>query len=102
MSSNRSNRPAPKCAHCGSELVPRSGSLESDRYARDEELRCPACERRPGLYRTEAERDRQLDIAASNVEGELRRLEALRMEGWVASFVHALELDLIGPDDFRR
>jgi hypothetical protein len=36
----------------------------------------------------------------SEIEAELSRLEALHMEEWVARFAQALELDLIGPDDF--
>jgi hypothetical protein len=54
-------------------------------------------------YCTEAELehlDRELDRVTSEMKEELGRLEALHMEQWVARFAHALDLDLIGPDDF--
>jgi hypothetical protein len=44
--------------------------------------------------------DRELDRAATETETELGRLEALHTEEWIALFSHALDLDLIGPDDF--
>jgi hypothetical protein len=46
------------------------------------------------------ELDRELARAASNIEQQLSRLEAVHMEEWAALFLRALELDLIGPDDF--
>jgi hypothetical protein len=39
-------------------------------------------------------------VAAVEIETELGRLEALHMEEWSARFSHALNLDLIGPDEF--
>jgi hypothetical protein len=46
------------------------------------------------------ELDRELDLAASVMQQQLSRLEAVHMEEWAALFLRALERDLIGPDDF--
>jgi hypothetical protein len=36
----------------------------------------------------------------SEIETELGRLEALHVGEWIALFMHALDRDLVGPDDF--
>jgi hypothetical protein len=67
------------------------------------DLRCPDCERWRASYYTRSELeqlDQELDRAASEIETELGRLAAMHMEEWIALFVHALDLDLIGADDF--
>jgi hypothetical protein len=67
------------------------------------ELRCPDCERRRVWYCTQADLehfDRELDRVTSEMRAEHGRLETLHMEEWVARFAHALDVDLIGPDDF--
>ena len=67
------------------------------------DLRCPDCEWRRASYYTPSEieqLDQELDRAALEIETELGRLEALHMGEWTALFVHALDLDLIGADDF--
>jgi hypothetical protein len=103
MSSKRSNRPVPPCRFCGTLLIDTTGRHETDSGLWEVELRCPDCERRRASYYTRSELDqldRELDRAASEIETELGRLEALHMEEWIALFRHALDLDLIGPDDF--
>jgi ribosomal protein S27E len=98
-----SNQPVPPCSSCGSLLVHPTDGRETDSTLWEVELRCPDCERREVSYYTPAELerfDRELDRAASEIEDALRRLEALHMEEWAARFAQALDLDLIGPDDF--
>jgi ribosomal protein S27E len=103
MSRKRSNQPVPPCSSCGSLLVHTTGRRETDSPVWEVELRCPDCERRQASYYTRSELeqlDQELDRAAAEIETELGRLEALHMEEWTARFRHALDLDLIGPDDF--
>jgi hypothetical protein len=80
-----------------------TGRRETDSDRWEVDLRCPDCEQEQASYytRSELERlDRELDCAASEIETQLRRLEALHMEEWIARFSSALNLDLIAPDDF--
>jgi hypothetical protein len=103
MSSTRSNRPVPPCNSCGSLLIHTTGRRETDSRLWEVELRCPDCERRRASYYTRSELeqlDRELNRAVSEIETQLGRLEALHMEEWIGLFMHALDLDLIGPDDF--
>jgi ribosomal protein S27E len=103
MSSERPNRPAPTCASCGSHLVHPAEGHETNSTLWELDLRCPECERRQVSYYTPAELeqlDRQLDRVTSEMRKELSRLESLHMEEWSARFAQALDLDLIGPDDF--
>jgi ribosomal protein S27E len=103
MSRKRSIREAPACAFCGSHLVHPTAECEIQSALWEVELRCPDCERLRVLYCTQAELehlDRQLDRVTSEMMDELGRLEALHMEEWVARFAHALDADLVGPDDF--
>jgi ribosomal protein S27E len=103
MSSKHSDRPTPTCGSCGSRLVHPTGGRETSSALWDVELRCPDCERRRVSRYTQAELeqlDRELDRAASEIEQELHRLETVHMEDWASLFIRALDLDLIGPDDF--
>jgi len=79
------------------------GAREIDSAVWEVDLRCPDCERRWALYCTHAELeqlDSEFDNAASEIEGEFARLQALHMAEWVERFQKALHLDLILPDDF--
>jgi hypothetical protein len=68
-------------------------------------LRCGAC----GVSREEtvpdeeaARYDRQLDLAEHTMRCAADRLKEERLEEEAASFLTALELDLIGAEDFAR
>jgi hypothetical protein len=103
MSSKSSNRPALTCVACGSQLAHPTWGRETDSAVWEVDFRCPDCERRWASYYTPAELeqlDRELDRAASEIEKELHRLQALHMEEWVARFERAVQLDHILPDDF--
>jgi ribosomal protein S27E len=103
MSGEPSNPALPTCGSCGSHLVHPTGGRQADRAGWEVEFRCPDCDGRELSYYTEAELeqlDREQDRATSEIEAELSRMEREHMGEWVARFVHALELDLIGPDDF--
>jgi ribosomal protein S27E len=103
MSSTSSNWPLSTCGTCGSHLVHPTGGRETPSAVWEVDLRCPDCGQRWASYYTQAELDRlerELDGAASEIEKELSRLEALHMEEWVARFESVLNLDLIVPDDF--
>jgi hypothetical protein len=103
ISSNPSNRPVPPCSFCGSLLIHATGRRETGSPAWEVDLHCPDCERRRASYYTRSELeqlDQELDRAASKIETELGRLEAVHVEEWTNLFVHALDLDLIGADDF--
>jgi hypothetical protein len=94
---------APTCISCQSNLLcPTKGSQVGPALWRVG-LHCPECGWRGAVNYTKAqveELDRELDRAASSIEEQLSRLEAVHMEEWAALFLRALELDLIGPDDF--
>jgi hypothetical protein len=103
MSTKRSIRPASACAFCGSPLVHPTTGFEVQSALWEVELRCPDCERLRVWYCTQTELehlDRELDRVTSEMKEELSRLEGMHMEEWVARFAHALDADLIGPDDF--
>jgi ribosomal protein S27E len=103
MSNTRSNGPVPPCSFCGSLLTHTTGRRETDTDRWEVDLRCPDCEREQASYctRSELQRlDRELDRAVSEIEAQVRRLETLHMEEWIARFSSALNLDLIAPDDF--
>jgi hypothetical protein len=102
-SSKRSNWPVPPCSFCGSLLIHATGRRETGSPVWEVDLRCPDCERRRASYYTRSELDqldRERDRAVSEIETELGRLETLHMEEWIARFRQALDLELIGPDDF--
>jgi ribosomal protein S27E len=103
MSDERLNRAVPTCGSCGSHLIHPTGGRETNSTLWEVDLRCPDCEGRQVWYYTRAELeqlDRQLDRATSEIEKELSRLESLHMAEWASRFAQALDLDLIGPDDF--
>jgi ribosomal protein S27E len=103
MSRQRSIRPASTCAFCGSHLVHPTAGCEVQSALWEVDLRCPDCERLRVWYCSQAELehlDRELDRVTSEMKEELGRLEAAHMEEWVDRFAHALDVDLIGPDDF--
>jgi hypothetical protein len=94
---------APTCISCESNLLcpTKTGQVGPSLWRVG--LRCPECGWRGSVNYTEAqlkELDRELDRAASNIEDQLGRMEAMHMEEWATLFLRALELDLIGPDDF--
>jgi transcription initiation factor IIE alpha subunit len=103
MSGKPSNQALQTCGSCGSRLVQPTSGRQAKPTVWEVELRCPDCDGHEVSYLSDAELeqlDREQDRAASEIEAELCRLEALHMEEWVDRFVHALDLDLIGPDDF--
>ena len=103
MSSERSDEPVPACGFCGSHLVHTTRGRQTGWAAWEVELRCPDCYGQQVAHFSEVELerlDREHDRAALEIGAELSRLEALHLEEWVARFGQALDLDLIGPDDF--
>jgi hypothetical protein len=103
MSSKRSDGSVPPCSSCGSRLLHTTERRETDSALWEVQLRCSDCERRQASYYTRSELehlDQELGRAASEIKTELGRLEVLRMEEWIALFRHALDLGLIGADDF--
>jgi hypothetical protein len=104
MSSKPRNRALSSCDSCGSRLVQPTDCRQGHSAIWEVELRCADCQARELWCLTEAELeklDREQDRATEEIQAELRRLEGVHMEQWVAQFAHALEPDLIGPDDFR-
>jgi hypothetical protein len=93
------------CGECQSRLVYPTDSFQLDSPDWHVDLQCPECDWSGTVRCTWAELrrlDGELDRATSEIEGELKRLEALRMAEWVECFVRALDVGLIGPDDFDR
>lgn len=91
------------CDACNSRLVYPIDAFQLKSALWLMELRCPECGWDGEASCTEAEfeeLDRELDRARSQIQDELTRLQALHMEQWVESFVRALDVDLIVPDDF--
>lgn len=104
MRSKPRNRALSSCDSCGSRLVQPTACRQARSAIWEVELRCADCQVRELWCLTEAEvekLDREQDRATAEIEAELRRLEAAHMKEWVAQFAQALDLDLIGPDDFR-
>lgn len=102
MSDKSSNAPVSACISCESNLLFPTESLRVGSQW-EVDLRCPECGWRGAVRYTDAqleELDRELDLAASVMQQQLSRLEAVHMEEWAALFLRALERDLIGPDDF--
>jgi hypothetical protein len=67
-------------------------------------MRCPDCDwRREGVFgRAIVERlDDELDRASATMLSDYRRLTHANMSAEADLFARALELDLIGPDDFH-
>jgi ribosomal protein S27E len=104
MSGESSKEALPSCGSCGSHLVQPTSGRQANPSVWEVELRCPDCGEHAVSYYDEAQLellDREQGRATAEIEAELSRLEAEHMDEWVAQFVRALELDLIGPDDFR-
>jgi hypothetical protein len=91
------------CDHCGGGLVhPVDWAEESPEHWRIS-MRCPDCdERHEGVFDREiVERlDDELDRASAAMLSDYRRLAHANMNEEIELFVRALDLDLIGPDDF--
>jgi hypothetical protein len=66
--------------------------------------RCPECEWASDGVHGEREiddYDDQLDTGTRELADQLHDLQRANMEAVVATFIAALDADLIGPDDFR-
>jgi DNA-directed RNA polymerase subunit RPC12/RpoP len=92
-----------ECPHCRSRYVQPTDwkVLQSGKVSLS--LRCPECSAR--MYGTfSADRVRELDRELSDGRSQLRaayeRTARANMRSTLASLTRALELDLIGPDDF--
>jgi hypothetical protein len=91
------------CACCGGELVhPVDWTEESPEHWRIL-MRCPDCDaRHEGVFdRAVVERlDDELDRASAAMLSDYRQLAHANMSEEADLFARALELDLIGPEDF--
>jgi len=102
---NRPRASLADCSACGADFV---HPVEWSPHGEDEWwmlLRCGACgdTRERTVPDTEAERyDRELDQAEYRMERTAERLSRERLAEQAESFATALELDLIGAEDFRR
>ena len=91
------------CFHCASELVLPLDWCEAGRRLWRIVLRCPECEsRREGVFEQAAvERlEDELDRAAAELLGDLRRVTQANMADEIEFFIRALDADLIVPSDF--
>jgi hypothetical protein len=103
VSDKRKRERSSTCVSCESDLVYPTDSCQIGSALWEVDLRCPECGWQGAARYNEAqleELDRELDRAASVIEHQLGHLEAVHMEEWATQFTRALELDLIGPDDF--
>ena len=102
---NRPRASLADCGACGADFVhPVEWSPHDDR-SWWMLLRCGACgdTREATVTDAEAERyDRDLDRAEYRMKRLAERLSQERLADQTESFVTALELDLIGAEDFRR
>jgi hypothetical protein len=92
------------CPRCDSRLVQPQGWKEIGNGMLMLHLRCPECQiRTVGSYEAEhvARFDRQLVRARERLEADYLAMVRENMGELAERFGHALELDLIGPDDFR-
>jgi hypothetical protein len=94
------------CPECGSCLVQAtSWEQVEDRSGWRVWRRCPECEwAGQSLHGEDAidAFDQQLDLGSQELVGELRTMEHANMSELAATFVFALDNDLIGADDFVR
>ena len=94
------------CPRCGSGMVqPLAWEPTGDRSSWRVWRRCPECDWHADGVHGEAEieaYDEQLDRGAHELAAELRELERSNMAAMAATFVAALDADLIGADDFSR
>jgi hypothetical protein len=91
------------CPRCGSSLLQ---PLRCEAKGSDVvlvELRCAECRiwvQAPHTRRDMRELDRQQAEYRTIIVNEYERMVAENMETLAASFASALEMDLVGPDDF--
>lgn len=94
------------CPRCGSGMVqPLAWEPAGDRTSWRVWRRCPECDwRTEGVFGEAAIEayDEQLDRGAHELAAELQELQRSNMEEMAATFVAALEADLIGADDFSE
>jgi hypothetical protein len=91
------------CPDCESSLVYPLDWAPVDKSHWRVELRCPECRwQRAGLYEQSVldRFDAILDSGTDSLVDDLCRLQRSNMEGELESFVRALEVDLILPEDF--
>lgn len=92
------------CPRCGSGMVqPLAWEPAGDRSSWRVWRRCPECDWRGDAVHAEAAieaYDEQLDRGAHALAAELRELQRANMEAMAATFVVALDADLISADDF--
>jgi len=92
------------CPRCASRLVQPQGWKEIGNGMLMLQLRCPECQiRTVGSYEAEhvARYDEQLVRARRRLEADYLALLRENMGELAERLARALELDLIGPDDFR-
>jgi hypothetical protein len=93
------------CTACGADFVHPVEWRPRDRESWWMLLRCGACgaTREEIVPNEEAERyDRELDRAEQRMRSAAERLSRERLADQAESFATALELDLIGVEDFRQ
>ena len=91
------------CTSCGSRHVHPLDWIEESPGRWRIVLRCPECEQtREGVFgRAVVEQlDDELDRASAALLGDYTRMVHANMSEEIELFVHALDLDLIGPADF--
>lgn len=94
-----------RCDSCDSPLVHPTAYAQIATELWMVDLRCPDCGRcsEAVLGERQLEQlDRELDHAVAEIEQELRRVEADNMRHWATCFARAIELELLGADDFAR
>jgi hypothetical protein len=102
---NRRRATLSDCSACGTDFVHPVEWSPNDEGTWWMLLRCGGCgtSREETVADEEAERyDRQLDLAEHRMRCAADRLSRERLEAEARSFATALELDLIGAEDFGR
>jgi hypothetical protein len=102
---NRRRATLAECTACGADFVHPVEWSPQDAHSWWMLLRCGACgaSREETVPNTEAERyDRELDDAEHQMRRAADRLSREQLAEQADSFAAALELDLIGAEDFAR
>jgi hypothetical protein len=102
---NRRRATLADCTACGADFVYPVEWSPNDAHSWWMLLRCGACgaSREETVPDAEAERyDRELDQAEHRMRRAAERLSRERLAEQAESFATALELDLIGAEDFAR
>jgi hypothetical protein len=102
---NRRRATLSHCSTCGTDFVHPVEWSPNDGGTWWMLLRCGACgmSREENVPDADAERyDRELDDAEHRMRTAAERLSKEQLEDQADSFVTALELDLIGAEDFAR